>query len=217
MIDLVRPESVYYASGKVDAARPFPATKRVFDLLFAFLVSLFVLSWLIPLIGLLIRLESRGPILFVQMRTGRNNRPFPCLKFRTMRFDLKAEFKQAQKNDPRVTRIGAFLRKTNLDEMPQFLNVLAGHMSIVGPRPHAIQHDAQFFHRIDNYSNRYSTKPGITGVAQTRGHRGETCLQDMQHRVRLDLWYIRNQSLGLDLKICWWTVAKMLKGDEKAW
>ena len=217
MINLVRPASACYPAPPVVATRPFPASKRAFDLVVALLVSVFVLSWLIPLIGLLIRLESRGPVLFVQLRTGRNNQPFPCLKFRTMRHDRAAGFRQAQKNDPRITRLGAFLRRTNLDEMPQFLNVLAGHMSVVGPRPHAVQHDAQYFNRIPQYSARYSTKPGITGVAQTRGCRGEACLNAMKQRVRLDLWYIRHQSLGLDLALCWWTVRKMIQGDDRAW
>lgn len=212
-------------SSYVDQATPAVSTayeqagwgKRVFDIAFATLVTLFVLTWLIPVIGLLIRLSSPGPVLFIQLRTGRNGRQFRCLKFRTMRHDLKAEFKQATSNDPRVTRIGRFLRKTNLDEMPQFINVLLGDMSVVGPRPHAIQHDAQYWHAIPGYAHRYSIKPGITGLAQTRGCRGETsALRDMMHRVRLDHFYIRKQNPILDIKICWWTVAKVFEGDNKA-
>lgn len=218
MIDLLRTsESAYYVDRTVSAEKSYPVSKRIYDIVFSLLVTAFVLSWLIPLLGLLIRLESRGPVLFVQLRTGRNNRPFPCLKFRTMRYQRNATYAQARKGDARVTRIGAFLRRTNLDEMPQFLNVLAGHMSVVGPRPHPIPLDAQYMPLIPMYQQRYTTKPGVTGLAQTRGLRGETGLREMSHRVRLDLWYIRNRSFLLDLKICWWTVAKMAKGDDKAY
>lgn len=193
-------------------------TKRLFDLGFSLLVSLFVLSWLLPLLGLAIRLNSPGPMLFVQLRTGRNGRQFRCFKLRTMISIQNSEFKQATKNDPRVTKMGQLLRKTNLDELPQFLNVVLGDMSLVGPRPHPIPLDAQHWHTLPNYAERYAVKPGITGLAQVRGCRGETdTLQKMEHRVRLDRWYIANRSLLLDLKICWWTVAKMVQGDKKAW
>ncbi|WP_234736952.1 sugar transferase [Tellurirhabdus bombi] len=216
MVDFIQPNSSYLPARRGFTQKTYFATKRVCDILFSVLVTVFILSWLIPLIGLLIRLESRGPILFIQMRTGQNNMAFPCLKFRTMKYNKNAHFEQARRQDPRVTRIGAFLRKTNLDELPQFLNVLVGQMSVVGPRPHAVQHDAQFQHIIPNYIQRYSAKPGITGLSQARGLRGETGLQEMEHRLRLDLWYIQKQTPWLDIKICWWTVERMLKGDEKA-
>lgn len=193
-----------------------PLGKRFFDVTVSSLVALTVLTWMIPFIGVLIKLSSPGPVFFMQWRNGRNGKRFRCLKFRTMRFDRNAEFRQATANDPRITPIGRFLRKTNLDEMPQFLNVLMGDMSIVGPRPHAVEHDAQYEAKVPGYLHRYVVKPGITGLAQTRGLRGETALTDMYHRVRLDRWYIRRQSAVLDVKICWWTVEKMIRGDEKA-
>jgi putative colanic acid biosynthesis UDP-glucose lipid carrier transferase len=217
MINLLQTNSSYYKVREpATGASTYTVTKRASDIVVSLLVAVFILSWLIPLIGLLIRLESRGPILFVQLRNGRHGQPFPCLKFRTMVYQREETFKQAARYDPRITRIGRILRKTNLDEMPQFLNVIVGHMSIVGPRPHAIQHDAQFFHLIQDFPKRYTTKPGITGLAQTRGLRGETGLLEMTHRVKLDLWYIKKNSFLLDVKICWWTVEKMIKGDEKA-
>jgi len=126
-------------------------------------------------------------------------------------------FQQAQRGDRRVTRLGSYLRRTNLDEMPQFLNVLMGNMSIVGPRPHAVQHDAQYW-KTTNYSDRYLIRPGITGLAQVRGCRGETSdLIKMQHRVRLDLYYIRKTSFGLDIRICWLTLKQMVRGNLNAW
>lgn len=194
--------------------------KRIFDLLVAGFVSVSILLWLIPLLGVLIKLSSPGPVIFVQLRTGRNGRQFPCLKLRTMvhRKEGEAEFEQARKNDARVTRVGRILRRTNLDEVPQFLNVLAGHMSIVGPRPHPIPLDAEHWHTLPGYKERYNIKPGITGLAQVRGARGETReLHKMQMRVRYDHFYIRRQSPWLDAKICWWTVTAAAKGNKNAW
>lgn len=206
-------------------ARPYTAQrivqglkKRGFDLFVASIVLVSVLIWLIPLLALLIRLTSPGPPIFVQSRTGRNGRVFPCLKFRTMTYDHNAQFRQATRNDMRVTRIGRFLRKTNLDEMPQFLNVLAGHMSIVGPRPHPIPLDAQHWHTLPGYKERYAVRPGITGLAQARGARGETDeLYKMKVRVRYDHLYISRQSTRLDAKICWWTVKAAINGNKNAW
>lgn len=208
-----------------DKARPYTAKrvlmgikKRGFDLLIASIVVASVLIWLIPILALLIKLTSPGPAIFVQSRTGRNGRVFPCLKFRTMTYDRNAEFQQASRHDMRVTRIGKFLRKTNLDEMPQFLNVLAGHMSIVGPRPHPIPLDAQHWHTLPGYKERYTVRPGITGLAQARGARGETAeVYKMRIRVRYDHLYIRRQSTRLDAKICWWTVQAAIKGNKNAW
>ena len=199
--------------------RPIAVTKkRVFDVIIAISVTASVLIWLIPLLGLLIKLTSPGPALFVQLRTGRNGRVFPCLKFRTMTYARNAGFKQATRNDQRVTRIGKFLRQSNLDEMPQFLNVLAGHMSVVGPRPHALPHDAQYWHTMPGYKDRYTVKPGITGLAQVRGARGETSeTYKMKMRVQYDSLYIRRQSTRLDAKICWWTVKAALNGNRNAW
>lgn len=192
--------------------------KRLFDVVFSVLISVFILAWLIPLLGFAIRLNSPGPILFVQLRTGRNGRQFRCFKLRTMVCHQELVFRQATQNDQRITKLGRMLRRTNLDELPQFLNVILGDMSVVGPRPHPLPLDAKHWHTIPNYPKRYEVKPGITGLAQVRGCRGETdTLQKMEHRLRLDRWYIAKRSPGLDLKICWWTAIRMVKGDKKAW
>lgn len=204
----------------VTISRPLfrDVVKRAFDLTVSTVVALLVLSWLIPLLALLIRSSSKGPALFVQLRSGRNGRQFPCLKFRTMTYSPSAEFKQAEQGDSRVTPIGKFLRKTNLDEMPQFLNVLAGHMSVVGPRPHPLPLDAAYWHVMPGYKDRYKVKPGITGLAQSRGARGETReAHQMKLRIRYDRIYIRRQSLSLDARICWWTVEAVFKGNKNAW
>lgn len=193
--------------------------KRLFDLSVASLVTLFVLTWLIPLIGFLIKISSRGPIFFSQPRTGLYGHTFNCLKFRTMVCASEGEtFRQTDINDPRVTRVGYWLRRTNLDEMPQFFNVLLGQMSVVGPRPHAIPHDAQFWFVLPDYSKRYLVMPGITGLAQVRGSRGiANDLKKMEHRLKYDLLYIKNQSLKYDVLICWWTLKSMLLGKTNAW
>jgi putative colanic acid biosynthesis UDP-glucose lipid carrier transferase len=191
--------------------------KRVFDVCFSLIVTILVLTWMIPLIGLLIQIDSPGPIIFKQKRTGYHGIWFYCFKFRTMVYNPNETFKQAKKNDSRITTIGRFLRKTNMDEMPQFINVLIGNMSIVGPRPHPIQLDIQYWNTLPKYRSRYRTKPGITGLAQTRGCRGETeQLLKMDHRIKYDRMYIRKQSLFLDVRICWWTIKCMIKGDNNA-
>ncbi|WP_246168766.1 sugar transferase [Rudanella paleaurantiibacter] len=192
--------------------------KRLFDITVASLVTLFVLSWLLPIVCLIIRITSPGPGLFRQVRSGRRGQVFRCLKFRTMYYNPKGNFAQCRQHDSRVTPIGRFLRRTNLDEMPQFLNVLWGDMSIVGPRPHAIQHDEMYWTRIPSYHKRYLVRPGITGLAQVRGARGETReLINMKHRVDYDLLYVRRESLGLDVKLCLATVKAMVKGNVNAW
>ncbi|TAE28684.1 MAG: sugar transferase [Cytophagales bacterium] len=202
----------------ISETRPADFTgKRIFDVCFALFISLLVLSWFIPIVSLLICLTSPGPPLFIQWRTGHNRRHFRCLKFRTMHHAPNTPFQQATRDDKRVTRLGAYLRRTNLDEMPQFLNVLVGDMSIVGPRPHAVQHDAQYW-GLPGYSDRYCVRPGITGLSQVRGLRGETSnLTKMRHRLKFDLYYIRRGSLGLDLRICWLTVVQMVRGNINAW
>ena len=192
--------------------------KRVFDVVFAGLVTLFILSWLIPLVGLLIKLESRGPVFFIQKRNGINNRVFNCLKFRSMTPNDYADTLQATKNDPRVTRIGSFLRNTSLDEMPQFLNVLMGDMSIVGPRPHTIPMNETFRTQIERYNSRHKIKPGITGLAQVRGFRGEIeNPHQIRSRVRLDYFYINNWSFLLDMEIMVKTVYELLFNRENAY
>lgn len=191
--------------------------KRVFDLVMASLVTVFILIWFLPLLALLIKLTSPGPALYVQLRTGRKGRVFPCLKLRTMTYNRNESFRQATRNDLRVTRIGRFLRRTNLDEMPQFLNVLAGHMSVVGPRPHPLPLDAKHWHTLPGYKERYAVRPGITGLAQSRGARGETDeLYKMKNRVRYDHLYIRRQSTRLDAQICWWTIKAAMQGNKNA-
>ena len=192
--------------------------KRVFDLAFASLVTVFILSWLIPLVGLLIKLESRGPVFFIQKRNGLNNKVFNCLKFRSMTPNDYADSHQAIKGDPRVTRIGAFLRNTSLDEMPQFLNVLMGSMSIVGPRPHTLPMNDTFRTQIERYNSRHKIKPGITGLAQVRGYRGEIENSfQIRSRVRLDYFYINNWSFLLDLEIMVKTVYELLFNRENAY
>ncbi|CAN5482214.1 undecaprenyl-phosphate glucose phosphotransferase [soil metagenome] len=161
--------------------------KRFFDICFTLVVVLTVLIWLLPLIALLIKLDSSGPVLFRQRRAGKNNKPFDCLKFRTMYLERKSDFIQATKDDPRITRIGKFLRKTSLDEFPQFVNVIRGEMSIVGPRPHPIQLNDAFADKIRKLMSRHYVKPGITGLAQCMGYRGETKnLGEMKNRLTLD-------------------------------
>ncbi len=192
--------------------------KRIFDLLFSFFVILLVLSWLYPLIAILIKLSSKGPVLFKQLRSGVNNEEFLCYKFRSMAISGDSDSKQATQGDARITKFGAWLRKSSLDELPQFFNVFIGDMSIVGPRPHMLLHTEEYSELINKYMVRQLVKPGITGVAQVRGYRGETKeLQDMEGRVRFDVWYIENWSLSLDINIILQTIWNVFKGDEKAY
>ncbi len=191
--------------------------KRIFDLVFSILVIVFVLSWLYPIIAILIKRQSKGPVLFRQMRTGKKNEPFWCYKFRSMYVNVGDESKQAQKDDSRITPIGKFLRRTSLDEMPQFFNVLMGKMSVVGPRPHMIKHTTDYNDHINNFMVRHFVKPGITGLAQVSGLRGETKkVSDMKRRVTTDIMYVQRWSLITDIKICLITVIVALKGDENA-
>jgi putative colanic acid biosysnthesis UDP-glucose lipid carrier transferase len=192
--------------------------KRVFDFVFSFLVTVFILSWMIPLVGLLIKLESKGPIFFIQERNGVNNQVFKCLKFRSMTPNDYSDTKQAVKNDPRVTRIGAFLRKTSLDEVPQFLNVLLGDMSIVGPRPHPVPMNQKFSTYVQKYNARHRIKPGITGLAQVKGYRGEILHPyQIRSRVRLDYFYVQNWSIWMDLSICFRTIAEIFVYRKNAY
>ena len=192
--------------------------KRAFDILFSLLIIFFVFSWLYPLLAILIKLESKGPVFFVQIRTGSNNTHFKCYKFRSMHINNDADKKQATRHDSRITRIGAFMRKTNLDELPQFFNVLIGNMSIVGPRPHMIRHTEEYSRLTDNYKSRHLLRPGITGWAQIRGLRGEVKnVEAMLKRIEADIWYLKNWSFLLDLKIIFLTFWITLKGDESAY
>jgi putative colanic acid biosynthesis UDP-glucose lipid carrier transferase len=146
--------------------------KRMYDIVFSSLVIILVLSWLVPIISLLIWLESKGPIFFIQQRSGKNGKTFNCIKFRSMKVNREANEKQAVKNDTRITRMGNFMRKTNIDELPQFFNVWMGDMSIVGPRPHMLKHTDDYSKLIRQYMIRHFLKPGITGWAQINGYRG---------------------------------------------
>ncbi|MDB5111981.1 MAG: undecaprenyl-phosphate glucose phosphotransferase [Mucilaginibacter sp.] len=191
--------------------------KRLFDCVFSLFVILFIFSWLFPLLSILIKIGSKGPIFFVQIRSGRDNKPFKCYKFRSMEINLDANQKQATRNDHRITRLGAFLRRTSIDELPQFFNVLIGNMSVVGPRPHMISHTEQYSRLIDKFMVRHFLKPGITGYAQVNGLRGETkTTEAMLQRVEADVWYLENWSFLLDLKIIFLTVWNVVKGDENA-
>jgi putative colanic acid biosynthesis UDP-glucose lipid carrier transferase len=176
-----------------------------------------LLSWLTPILALLIKLESRGPIFFRQGRPGIDEKEFFCYKFRSMRINLNTE-QEASKNDPRVTRIGRFMRKTSLDEMPQFINVLMGDMSVVGPRPHLWTQNKLYGSKIKKYMIRHYVKPGITGLAQVRGYRGEIETdEDMINRIKFDVFYIENWSLILDIKIIVQTIINIFEGEEKAY
>jgi len=192
--------------------------KRIFDVCLSSLIILFVLSWMIPIIGLLIWLEDRGPIFFIQKRTGRDNKDFDCIKFRSMKINQEANIKQATQDDYRITRIGKILRKTSLDEFPQFLNVFMGRMTLVGPRPHMLKHTAEYAKLIHKYMVRQFLKPGVTGWAQINGCRGEIkVLDDMIRRVEYDLWYLENWNLWLDIKIIFLTIYSIVRGDKKAY
>jgi lipopolysaccharide/colanic/teichoic acid biosynthesis glycosyltransferase len=181
--------------------------KRLFDILFSTFVIVFIFTWLFPIIALLIKLSSKGPVFFIQERTGVNNKTFMCIKFRSMQVNAEANETQTTYNDPRKTAIGHFLRCTNLDELPQFINVFLGNMSVVGPRPHMIKHTIEYSKLIDYYLIRHFVKPGITGYAQVNGYRGETKqVIQMEKRVKYDRKYIEKWSLIWDLKIIWLTL-----------
>jgi putative colanic acid biosynthesis UDP-glucose lipid carrier transferase len=192
--------------------------KRVIDVVlsFIFLVTLFPVIYLI--LGILIKLSSPGPVLFIQERTGLKGGNFHCYKFRSMRCNSEAHTRQATANDDRKTRIGDFIRRTNLDELPQFINVFKGDMSLVGPRPHMLHHTHQYSQLINKYMVRHFIKPGITGWAQINGFRGETNkLEEMEGRIKKDIWYLENWSIALDIEIILRTVFIMIAGDRKAY
>ena len=192
--------------------------KRVFDIVFSaiFLVTLFPILYII--FSILIKLSSPGPVIFKQTRTGIYGKEFSCYKFRSMRVNDDADEKQAEKGDSRTTKIGLFLRRSNLDEIPQFYNVLKGDMSVVGPRPHMLKHTELYSAVIDKYMVRHLVKPGITGWAQVNGYRGETkTMEQMEGRVKMDVWYLENWSFLLDLKIIFITVINMFKGEKNAY
>ena len=192
--------------------------KRAFDIAFSLLVIVGILSWLIPILAIFIKLETKGSVFFKQKRNGLNYNEFFCYKFRSMNINAIADLKQVSKNDPRITKTGAFIRKTSIDELPQFFNVLLGDMSVVGPRPHMISETERFAAKIDKFMVRHFIKPGITGLAQTNGYRGEVENEkDIINRVKFDIFYIENWSILLDLKIIFFTVFNAFKGEDKAY
>lgn len=191
--------------------------KRVFDIVFSLIIVIGVLSWLTPILAILIKLESKGPVFFKQSRPGINEEEFSCYKFRSMKLNGLTET-EASKNDPRVTKIGRFIRKTSIDEIPQFLNVLKGEMSVVGPRPHLWSQNIAYGNRIKKYMVRHYVKPGITGLAQVKGYRGEIETDDdMINRIKFDVFYIENWSFIMDIKIIIQTVINIFRGEEKAY
>ncbi|WP_418512691.1 undecaprenyl-phosphate glucose phosphotransferase [Corallibacter sp.] len=192
--------------------------KRAFDILFSSLVIIFILSWLTPIIAILIKLESKGPVFFKQSRNGFNYKEFDCYKFRSMTPNKDAHLHQATRGDQRVTKVGKIIRKTSIDELPQFFNVLFGDMSVVGPRPHMVSHTNMYAKKIDKFMVRHFVKPGITGLAQISGFRGEVETdKDIIGRVKYDIFYIENWSILLDLKIILRTFINAVKGEEKAY
>jgi putative colanic acid biosynthesis UDP-glucose lipid carrier transferase len=205
-------EEIVSIRSYLDKKRTFFFFKRVGDVVLSSLVIVFVLSWLIPLVALFIKLDSKGPVFFIQRRVGRWGRSFNCFKFRTMVVNEYANIEQARENDCRITRVGRFLRKSNLDEFPQFINVLLGDMSIVGPRPHMHADCDRFSKVIANYKFRNVVRPGITGLAQIKGYRGPTRdFASIFHRYQFDSFYVRNASFWLDMRIIRKTAAETLR------
>jgi Undecaprenyl-phosphate glucose phosphotransferase len=194
--------------------------KRAFDILFSLLVFIILLWWVMPLVALIIKIDSKGPALFKQDRIGVKNRKFECYKFRTMYIEEadKSRFIPVVKGDPRITKVGKFLRSTNIDELPQFFNVIKGEMSIVGPRPHPVPHNEKYTEIYEAIKLRLTVKPGLTGWAQIHGLRGDVEDSELNKkrtikRIEFDLWYIENWSFWLDLQIILVTIWQMIKGD----
>lgn len=190
--------------------------KRCFDIVFSIFAITFFLSWMIPIFGLIIKLNSKGPVFFIQQRHGRRGIYFNCLKFRTMVLNPESDSVWAGDDDPRLTVFGKFLRISSLDEMPQFINVLLGDMSVVGPRPHAVQLNEEFEKKIISYNKRHRFKPGITGLAQSKGYNGLVSkTSQMRDRVKMDIFYFKNWSIFLDLKISFLTMLILIKHPLK--
>lgn len=191
--------------------------KRIFDLTFSSFIIIALLSWLLPIMAIIIKLDSKGPVFFKQKRNGLNYKKFNCFKFRSMELNDNADFELASKNDVRITKVGKFIRKTSIDELPQFFNVFFGEMSVVGPRPHMVSVTNLYAAKVDKFMVRHFVKPGITGLAQTKGFRGEVETdEDIINRVKYDIFYIENWSILLDIKIIFTTVYNVLRGDKKA-
>lgn len=192
--------------------------KRAFDIIFSLLFLCTLFPFILIIVTIITKLTMPGPVFFKQKRNGLNDKEFYCYKFRSMKVNAQADTLQATKDDPRKTRWGNIMRKTNIDELPQFINVLKGDMSIVGPRPHMLKHTEEYSKLINKYMVRHFVKPGITGWSQVTGYRGETKeLKDMEGRVRGDIWYIEHWSFGLDLFIIYKTVANAIHGEKNAY
>lgn len=192
--------------------------KRTFDISMSLFTFLFIFSWLFPIVALAIKLNSKGPVLFKQKRGGRGNKSFVIYKFRTMYLHDEKQIKQASKTDSRITKVGSFLRKSSIDEIPQLINVFLGTMSIVGPRPHALRHNIEFRKQIERFNERHAVKPGITGLAQAKGYRGEIQNQsDLVNRIKFDRFYVKKWSLTLDIRIILLTIFSLIKGQDTAY
>jgi Undecaprenyl-phosphate glucose phosphotransferase len=194
------------------------AVKRLMDISISTFVIIFVLSWLIPLLFIIDLITDASGVFFIQKRSGVDNKEFNLIKFRTMRKNGEAHLQQATKNDHRITKVGKYLRRTSLDELPQFINVLIGDMSVIGPRPHMLKHTDEYKNMVNKFMIRHAIKPGLTGYAQVNGLRGEIKkTEDIENRIKMDVYYIENWSFWLDLKIVLLTILSMLKGDRKAY
>lgn len=194
--------------------------KRTFDVIFSLFIIILILSWLTPILFVIIRLESKGSIFYKHVRNGINYHEFVCYKFRSLRVKEDITELHVKKNDERVTKIGRFIRRTSIDELPQFYNVLKGDMSVVGPRPHMVQYTQSYAKKIDKYNFmfRHVVKPGVTGMAQIKGYRGEIKSdEDIINRIKYDIFYIENWSIFLDIKIIIDTAVSLIKGDENAY
>lgn len=220
-VDLGRKRSVKAQSHSTlnsykNKSRTYLLAKRMFDIGLSLLVIALVLWWLLPILAILIKLDSAGPVFFVQKRIGLFGRTFNCLKLRTMVVNRQADTEQAGKNDPRITPLGKFLRLSCMDELPQFFNVLIGNMSVVGPRPHMIKDCEEFARQVPAYALRQLMRPGITGMAQVKGYRGKTQgFFDVFHRYQWDVFYVRNANFMLDLRIINKTVTQTISAVFK--
>ena len=185
--------------------------KRTVDIILSTIIIVAILSWLIPVLALLIKIDSKGPVFFLQKRNKKGGRVFTCIKFRSMIENDDADNLQASADDDRITKLGRFLRNHYIDELPQFFNVWLGDMSFIGPRPHMISDNNRYEELIEYYDFRHKVKPGITGLSQVMGYVGETKhIQAMKDRVQLDSFYVRHWSIGLDLRICWHTLRRFI-------
>lgn len=194
------------------------AIKRIFDILFSLIFLCTLFPFVLVIVTLITKITMPGPIFFMQKRNGLNGKEFTCLKFRSMKLNVDADERQATKNDPRVTHWGNIMRSSNIDELPQFVNVFLGSMSVVGPRPHMLKHTEEYSHRINRYMMRHLVKPGITGWSQMMGFRGETKeLSQMEGRVKGDIWYVEHWNFWLDLYIIYKTIVNTLHGEKNAY